>query len=388
MRLFRYLAKARRKLFVHADPTCKRAQEQPSAARIKRRVHVAIGEEASQSDIDEIYRKWTSTSVPLTPPYQVGIAPIEGPSAGTSGNGLMERKRALSLSEGQQRSDRMLNLTVGTLSHPGITRRRKPNEDSLFAVQGMGLHYTQPHAFGLFIVADGMGGHAHGQEASRLGIQTMVDQVLPQVFRSGELNDTALRQLLADGVQAANQAIYQRNTEQRMTMGTTITAALVVGATAYIVNVGDSRIYLYRDSKGLGKVTKDHSVTAKLVENGIIQPDDIYTHPKRNQLYRSLGHKSSIDVDSFIEPLQPDDILLLCSDGLWEMVRDQLIEQILRNVPDAPQKSQALLEAALHGGGEDNISLIMVHISQISVTSDAVGSLSNTGTMPDRDKWL
>jgi serine/threonine protein phosphatase PrpC len=388
MRLFSFIAKARSKVFVQADPQCRRAQEQPSATRIQKRVHVAIGEEVSQSDIDEIYRQWTPSSAPLSPPYQVGIAPMEGLSAGTPGNGLMESERALSLVEGQQRNDRTLSLTVGTLSHPGITRRHKPNEDTLFAAQGMGLHHTQPHPFGLFIVADGMGGHAHGQEASRLAIQAMVDQVLPKVFGCSELHEADCRQILIDGVQAANWAIYQQNTRQRMEMGTTITAALVMDATAYMVNVGDSRTYLYRDPKRLRKVTKDHSVTAKLVENGIIQSDDIYTHPQRNQLYRSLGHKSSIVVDSFIEPLQPDDILLLCSDGLWEMVRDSLIEQILRNVPDAPQRSQALLEAALHAGGADNISLIMVHVSQISVASDATGSLSDTGAMPARDKWL
>ena len=386
MRMFSFIAKAHRRVFAQADPKCRRAQEQPSAARIQKRIHVAVGEEVLQSDIDEIYRQWTSSSASLSPPYPVGIAPMVGLSAGASGNGLMER--ALSLSEGQQRNDRTLSLTVGTLSHPGITRHHKPNEDTLFAAQGMRLHHTQPHPFGLFIVADGMGGHAHGQEASLLAIQTMVDQVLPKVYGSSELNDPNLTQLLVDGVQAANRAIYQQNTRQRTAMGTTITAALVVGATAYMVNIGDSRIYLYRGPKGLRKITKDHSATAKLVENGIIQPDDIYTHPKRNQLYRSLGHKSSIVVDSFIEPLQPNDILLLCSDGLWEMVRDPLIEQILRNISDTSQRNQALLEAALHGGGEDNISLIMVHVTQNSVASDATEGLPDTGAMPDRDKWL
>lgn len=383
MSMFSFIAKAHRKVFVQADPKCSRAQEQPSADRIQKRIHVAVGEEVLQSDIDEIYRQWTSSSASLSPPYPVGIAPMVGLSAGASGN-----ERTSPLSEGQQRNDRTLSLTVGTLSHPGITRHHKPNEDTLFAAQGMRLHHTQPHPFGLFIVADGMGGHAHGQEASRLAIQTMVDQVLPKVYGSSELNDGNLTQLLVDGVQAANRAIYQQNTRQHTAMGTTITAALVVGATAYMVNIGDSRIYLYRSPRGLRKITKDHSATAKLVENGIIQPDDIYTHPKRNQLYRSLGHKSSIVVDSFIEPLQPDDILLLCSDGLWEMVRDPLIEQILRNISDASQRNQALLEAALHGGGEDNISLIMVHVAQNSVASDATESLPDTGVRPDRDKWL
>jgi serine/threonine protein phosphatase PrpC len=278
------------------------------------------------------------------------------------GSGQAEVPGTASSYEVQSLSDSKLSLIVGTCSHPGITRRHKPNEDSLFAAQGMRAHHAQP--FGLFIVADGMGGHAHGQEASRLAIQTMIDRMLPQVSGCSELHDADCRQLLIEGVQVANGAIHQRNTEQRTDMGTTITAALVVGLTAFVVNVGDSRTYLYRASEGLRKVTQDHSVVAYLVEAGIIHPDDVYTHPQRNRIYRSLGAKPVIQVDAFTEQLQPDDTLLLCSDGLWEMVHDPGMLQILQHGADPSQMSQLLIEAALEGGGVDNISMIVVQVTQ------------------------
>jgi serine/threonine protein phosphatase PrpC len=273
----------------------------------------------------------------------------------------------------QQRNDRAPSLLVGWLSHPGITRRHQPNEDSLFAVQGMRAHHSQLQPFGLFIVADGMGGLAHGQEASRLSIQTMVERVVPKVCGYSELNEADCRQLLIAGVEAANWVIHQRNTEQRTDMGTTITAALVVGLTAVVVNVGDSRTYLYRASEGLRKVTQDHSVVAYLVETGIIQPDDIYTHPQRNRIYRSLGSKPVIQVDSFREQLQPGDILLLCSDGLWEMVLDPGILQILQHGADPSQMGRALIEAALEGDGTDNISVIVVQVTEGTGQTDVNG---------------
>jgi serine/threonine protein phosphatase PrpC len=156
-------------------------------------------------------------------------------------------------------------------------------------------------------------------------------------------------------------------------MGTTMTATLIVGTTAFVTNVGDSRTYLYREPEGLKKVTNDHSVVASLVEAGIIKPDDIYTHPKRNQIYRSLGEKPVIDVDSFKVPLQTGDKLLLCSDGLWDMVRDPIIQNVLRSVPDPSQTGNALIKAALDGGGEDNVSVIVISVTEATTKTGMTG---------------
>lgn len=267
----------------------------------------------------------------------------------------------------QQGLGQRLGFFAGTRTNPGIKRKHKPNEDSLFAAQGMRSMQNTMQPFGLFVVADGMGGHANGQDASRLAIQTIVDYMLPLLVSHPEMSGDDLRKLLVEGVQRANQAVHQHNMEQRADMGTTMTAALIVDTIAYIANVGDSRTYLYREPYGLVKITQDHSVVASLVDAGIIKPDDIYTHPKRNQIYRSLGEKPNVDVDSFMQELIPNDKLLLCSDGLWDMVRDPNIAAVLKQQGSDPGTTgDGLIQAALAGGGEDNVSVIVVQIVEPS----------------------
>jgi serine/threonine protein phosphatase PrpC len=266
----------------------------------------------------------------------------------------------------ERMAGRNVKFVVGTRSDPGIKRKNRPNEDSLFAALGTHSQDQQLQQFGLFVVADGMGGHANGKDASRLSIQTIEDRLVPQLVSNNILQDDDYLRLLIEGVQSANLAVHQRNMEQRADMGTTMTAALVVGTKAYIANVGDSRTYLYREAEGLQKITTDHSVVASLVEAKIINADDIYTHPKRNQIYRSLGEKPNVEVDGFSVQLQPGDKLLLCSDGLWDMTRDPIIQHILKTIPDPEQSRHALIQAAIDGGGEDNISVIVVQVTEDS----------------------
>ncbi len=261
-----------------------------------------------------------------------------------------------------QGNEEHIGFEVITNTSPGIKRQYKPNEDSLFAVRGIRNENGQPEQIGLFVVADGMGGHANGQDASRLAIQTIIDYLLPRLAHKEDTRESA-EKLLVDSVQLANQAVHQHNIEQNADMGTTVTATLVINGTAHIANVGDSRTYLYRLSDGLTKVTRDHSVVASLVDAGIIKPDDIYTHPKRNQIYRSLGEKPFVEVDPFTVQLYPGDKLLLCSDGLWDMVRDPEIQRVLETPTSSPQQiGENLISAALKGGGEDNVSVIVVNV--------------------------
>ncbi len=262
-------------------------------------------------------------------------------------------------------SGQRLGFVVGARSDPGIKRKYKPNEDSLFVAQGVMKGSARPPMFGLFVVADGMGGHANGEDASRLAIQTVINYLLPKVVGQGLRQGETYVRLLVEGVQEANLAVHQNNVQQNGDMGTTVTSALVVDGIAYVANVGDSRTYLYRPSSGLKKVTADHSVVASLVEAGIIKPDDIYTHPKRNQIYRSLGEKPAVEIDSFMVQLQPGDKLLLCSDGLWDMVRDPKIESVIKDFDAHPGAiGDALIQAALDGGGEDNVSVIVAHMTE------------------------
>ncbi|HCF86092.1 MAG TPA: protein phosphatase, partial [Ktedonobacter sp.] len=222
--------------------------------------------------------------------------------------------------------------------------------------------------FGLFVVADGMGGYAHGQDASYLAIQTVLQSVLPSIVGSEEMTDDILAEVLVEGVEQANLAVLQRSQEVKAEMGATITAAFVMDTTAFVVNVGDSRTYHYRACEGLSQVTRDHSHVARLVAAGQIGRDEIYTHPDRNQVYRGLGAESRVKVDRFTVPLQGNDCLMLCSDGLWEMVRDPEIENTLKEMGSNPElASKTLVRAALKGGGLDNISVIVVQVAPATV---------------------
>ena len=314
----------------------------------------------------------TSDTIPIAPPTSdIAVRdtlpdtdPVEVDDA-TDEQGDSEEKKLLA-----ERQDTLTDVDVYTSADPlrllvgigldaGIARKDVPNEDNLFAIQGMRPTSTGPEPVGLFIVADGMGGHAHGQEASKLAVQAISDAIVPTLMRQVD-NDEVFSDLLKDGVHRANLAIYRRNREQEHMMGTTLTAVLVVASTAYIVNVGDSRTYLYRTDQGLEQVTRDHSIVARLMEDGVISREDIYTHPKRNQIYRCLGEHASVEVDTFVRILQADDVLVLCSDGLWEMVHDDEMESIIASSHTYPsQLSKMLIQAALMRGGADNISVIV-----------------------------
>jgi serine/threonine protein phosphatase PrpC len=260
-----------------------------------------------------------------------------------------------------------LRLEIGSGWDAGIKRKRQPNEDSVVALQGTCIFNNALLPFGLFVVADGMGGHDAGQDASFLAVQAMLQWVVPNIAGVNAMSDELLTALLVDGVQQANLAVYEHGQEVGADMGTTLTAALVMDSKAYVVNVGDSRTYLHREGVRLRQVTHDHSLVARLVAAGRITPDEIYTHPDRNQVYRGLGEKRKVEVDSFMLTLQANDRLLLCSDGLWEMVRDPEIEKILRCAEWSPfQMSKALVRAALKGGGLDNISAIVAHVVPIT----------------------
>ncbi|GCE45708.1 serine/threonine protein phosphatase PrpC [Thermosporothrix hazakensis] len=253
-------------------------------------------------------------------------------------------------------------LEVGVGWNTGITRMRSPNEDSLIALQSTCTYQDQLIPFALFVVADGMGGHENGREASRIAIQSMMHTVLQSVVMGKELSDNFLTEVLIDGVEWANNAILECALQWGCSMGTTLTAALIVGMKAYLVNVGDSRAYLFREGFGLRQITQDHSIVASLVALGEITPDEMYTHPERNKIYRSLGCEEHVDVDWFMLDLQEQDVLLLCSDGLWEMVRDNDIARILYRYDDPVAASDLLLRSALKGGGKDNISLIVARV--------------------------
>ncbi len=161
--------------------------------------------------------------------------------------------------------------------------------------------------------------------------------------------------------QAANRAVYEARTGRGSEMSSTLTLALVVGDAAYVANVGDSRTYLW-NAQGLKQVTRDHSLVQRLVDAGQLQAGEIYTHPPRNVIYQCVGDRPEVTADAFRLTLRPDDRLVLCSDGLWEMVRTEGLEEVLLAEPDPQRAAERLVQNANLAGGEDNISVIIVQV--------------------------
>jgi serine/threonine protein phosphatase PrpC len=257
-------------------------------------------------------------------------------------------------------------LVAGAASDLGQRRTGEHNEDSAFLLVLDRVHEGHTLPFGVFAVADGLGGHASGDRASRLVVNVLAHTILRQVALpvvgmpvDSPVDESGLANILRDAVEAANNSLCAANRENGTDAGSTVVAALIYGDTAYIANVGDSRAYL-RNESGLRRLTNDHSLVQQLVSAGMIEPDEVYSHPQRNQIFRSLGDEPDVSVDLFIQQLKPGDALLLCSDGLWEMVRDPEIEAVLREETDPQSACDSLIVAANEGGGEDNITAVVV----------------------------
>lgn len=204
----------------------------------------------------------------------------------------------------------------------------------------------------LAVVADGMGGYEGGQEASRLAVETLVE-----VYRDFGGDDP--QAALVEALQTAHEQIreYSFDHPELRGMGTTCTAAAIVQDSLYYVHVGDTRLYLIRDGQ-ITRVTRDHSYVGRLVESGMISPEEAENHPQRNILTAALGTNPDLIMDSpgQPEPLRPEDVLLICSDGLWGQVRDSEILGAVEN-KSAEQTGRRLIELARERGGPDNITV-------------------------------
>ncbi len=265
-----------------------------------------------------------------------------------------------------------VHLLAASDSDAGDVRRSEPNEDSTLVLQFQRVHESIAAPLGVFIVADGMGGHANGQGASRMTIGVIAERMVRELLlpaliaeKAGEepepLSEESLVTLLQGAVEDANTALCQTNQREKIDMGSTITGFMVIGDHAYILNVGDSRTYMLRDSN-LYQLTNDHSLVGQLVVSGLIEPDDVYTHPQRSQIYRSLGDKLNVQIDIFKQQIHPGDILMSCSDGLWEMIRNPKIAEILGVAVDPQSACTHLIETANENGGEDNVSAVVVFV--------------------------
>ena len=262
------------------------------------------------------------------------------------------------------------SVRLGMASDVGRSRRGRANEDSAIAMTLAHAGEDPPPPLTLCIVADGLGGHDDGQRAGRMAARIVASQIMqrvwvPQLAGMAALEHDAatLGEFLRQAIHEANAQILNVNIAENGDMGCTITAFIAQGTAACVANVGDSRTYRF-DGRDLRRVTTDHSLVARLVTAGMLAPDDVYTHPQRSQIYRSLGDETMVHVDLFPLLIVPGETFVLCSDGLWEMVRDPDITRILARAAtyDAQSIAQHLVGVANDHGGEDNVTVVVAQV--------------------------
>jgi PPM family protein phosphatase len=252
------------------------------------------------------------------------------------------------------------HILFGQASDIGVIRSN--NQDAAYSFLSTGRSSEERPDFGLFIIADGMGGHHDGEKASAISTRSMATQITHKIFlpliTSGRAAlDAPITETLNDSVLKANNDVIAHVPDG----GTTLTAVTIIGDLAYVAHVGDSRVYLLNNGT-IEQVTRDHSLVQRLLELDQLTPEEAADHPQKNVLYRALGQNDNLEVDTLTRRLPPRARLLLCSDGLWNQVEEQeILEIVLKNVN--PQDScNQLVAMANSRGGIDNVSVILLQM--------------------------
>ena len=230
---------------------------------------------------------------------------------------------------------------------------RQLNEDN-FCICG----FENNNEPGYCVVADGMGGHNAGEVASQLAID-FITESLNDILQNSENPDVPRR--INDALNSANESIYKmaREDKNRNGMGTTTVICTFANGEGYVANVGDSRLYVIQD--GIHQITRDHSLVQEMVRMGEISQEEARNHPDKNIITRALGAEKTVDVDFFDLKLEEGCTILMCSDGLSNMVADEKIAEIISDPEaDIDQKGSALLREANQNGGKDNIAIVLV----------------------------
>ena len=229
-----------------------------------------------------------------------------------------------------------------------IGRKRQLNQDFIYLSETPIGNLPN-----VFIVADGMGGHNAGDYASRYAVETVVDEI-------GSSFERNPAKILGGAIEKANTLIRQRAQENEAYsgMGTTMVAATLIGRYLEVANVGDSRLYVIRDQ--MEQITQDHSLVEEMVRMGGIDKESARNHPDKNIITRAIGARDDIETDFFNLELQPGDMVLLCSDGLTNMMEDRAIYRILKGDGSLKDRVEKLVETANRNGGKDNISVIVI----------------------------
>ena len=235
-----------------------------------------------------------------------------------------------------------------TFSITDIGMRRSMNQDAMFTSE-----IPVGNLPNLFLVADGMGGHNAGEYASSHAVETIVAV-------AGESVETDIAQILDQAIRKANQVLIEKAREDvsMRGMGTTIVAAVIAENRLFVANVGDSRLYIVNQE--MKQITRDHSLVEEMVRLGGLDKETAREHPDKNIITRAVGAEPKIEIDFFEAVLEEQDTVLLCSDGLTNMIEDEDIRRIMKSQRDIAEQAEKLVETANANGGKDNITVVVI----------------------------
>jgi len=244
-----------------------------------------------------------------------------------------------------------------------VGKQREHNEDSVMTLTSTIAGSADNIPFGLYIVADGMGGHQFGEVASNAAVRIVGGTVLKK-FHSFLYNipTMSLQESLQEVMESAIMEAHQYIQREAPGSGTTVTAALVLGQQVTIGHVGDSRAYATYPDGRIEALTRDHSLVKRLEELGHLSKDEAETFPHRNVLIRALGQGESLEADIFTIPFPQPGYLMICSDGLWGVVNEKDIVRLVNDAPTLHRACQSLVEAANSAGGPDNITVVLAQL--------------------------
>lgn len=254
---------------------------------------------------------------------------------------------------------RQLIASVGQ----SVGKQREHNEDSLLAVTTTISGSTESIPFGLYVVADGMGGHQFGEVASNAAVRIMGGNIMKK-FHSYLFNlptqtlQESLQELMEISISEAHQYVQR----EAPGSGTTVTAALVLGQQVTIAHVGDSRAYAVYPDGRVDPITRDHSLVKRLEELGHLSKDEAANFPHRNVLIRALGQGEALEADIFTIPFPQSGYLMICSDGLWGVIDEKDIFRSIADAPNLHRACQSMVEAANAAGGPDNITVVLAQM--------------------------
>lgn len=261
-----------------------------------------------------------------------------------------------------------LRFLVGQRSDAG--QLRDLDEDSMLVLTMAPTYESRTGpALGLYAIADGMGGHAGGEVASKMALQVLAEHVLKTAILPELAGELVLEEdiltILRQATLAANDVVYLTRQKRESDMGTTLTTVLIRDNRLFLAHVGDCRVYHW-SVNGLEQLTTDHSVVASMIAKGQLEREELYTHPHRSIVTRCIGDKPVVEVDTDMLPVAPDERIIICCDGLWELVREEGIEDVMLQESDPQMACDLLVRHANAAGGDDNISVIIVQIEAVS----------------------